>query len=228
MPRKPTPSILNDEPASSPVEEILPPPVEVQPPSEVQPPTEEPPPVAAKPVKAAKKSTAKTAAAVPAAVEAVQEAIPELPAEAAEPPAEPKQKILIAFPRHALRTGLLASLGVASYAVEETKTIIHKLVERGELTEKQGKKLLDELSKRRPVLLRRLRVRRRVTETAPDAEAEAPEKLDSLEELSKVADPAAEVGEEEEEGKPPHHVYTVNLFSPGSNVNIIPPKKAKS
>ena len=47
-----------------------------------------------------------------------------------------------------MRSILLAGLGLASYAIEESIFVIGKLVERGELTQKEGAKLVAEMSKK--------------------------------------------------------------------------------
>ena len=49
----------------------------------------------------------------------------------------------------ALRKLVLASIGAVAIAQEELEHLINKLVERGELAEKEGKKLLKELKEKR-------------------------------------------------------------------------------
>ncbi len=48
-----------------------------------------------------------------------------------------------------LRKALLATLGAALIAQEEIETLINKLVERGEIAEKDGKKLMHEMMEKR-------------------------------------------------------------------------------
>lgn len=48
-----------------------------------------------------------------------------------------------------MRKLILASIGAVAIAQEELENLINKLVERGELAEKEGKKLLDEMKERR-------------------------------------------------------------------------------
>jgi len=48
-----------------------------------------------------------------------------------------------------LRKLVLASIGAVAIAQEELEHLINKLVERGELAEKEGKKLLKELKEKR-------------------------------------------------------------------------------
>ena len=48
-----------------------------------------------------------------------------------------------------LRKLVLASIGAVAIAQEELEHLINKLVERGELAEKEGKKLLSELKEKR-------------------------------------------------------------------------------
>lgn len=48
-----------------------------------------------------------------------------------------------------MRKLILASIGAVAIAQEELENLVDKLVERGELAEKEGKKLLDEMKERR-------------------------------------------------------------------------------
>ncbi len=48
-----------------------------------------------------------------------------------------------------LRKALLATLGAAVIAQEEIETLINKLIERGEIAEKDGKKLMHEMMEKR-------------------------------------------------------------------------------
>lgn len=48
-----------------------------------------------------------------------------------------------------MRKLILASIGAVAIAQEELENLINKLVERGELAEKEGKKILDEMKERR-------------------------------------------------------------------------------
>jgi poly(hydroxyalkanoate) granule-associated protein len=48
-----------------------------------------------------------------------------------------------------MRKLILASIGAVAIAQEELEHLINKLVERGELAEKEGKKILDEMKERR-------------------------------------------------------------------------------
>lgn len=224
MPRKPTPSILNE----TPVEEEAPAVVEVEIPV---------PPEAVKAAEVVDQVVAEASAAVEEATasveEIVQEAVAEVfPEEEGEAPAE--QEITIGFklpipsPLYKpLHTMVLASLGVVSYAVEESKIVIHKLVERGEITEKEGVKLLNEVAKRA-----KRKPKAETTEEAvePAAEGEQAVKVETVEVV--VEEAAAPVEEEEEIDEEaskirPKNVFNVNLFSPGSTVNIVPAKKPK-
>jgi len=55
--------------------------------------------------------------------------------------------------RHSLlemaRKVLLASMGAVALAQEEVEAFVNKLIERGEIAEKDGKKLIDDLKERR-------------------------------------------------------------------------------
>lgn len=47
------------------------------------------------------------------------------------------------------RKVLLASIGAVAYAQDELETLINKLIERGEIAEKDGKKLISEIKDKR-------------------------------------------------------------------------------
>jgi len=49
----------------------------------------------------------------------------------------------------AVRKLVLASIGAVAIAQEEMEALVNKLVERGELAEKEGKKIIGELKERR-------------------------------------------------------------------------------
>jgi polyhydroxyalkanoate synthesis regulator phasin len=49
----------------------------------------------------------------------------------------------------AVRKLILASIGAVAIAQEEMEALVNKLVERGELAEKEGKKIISELKERR-------------------------------------------------------------------------------
>lgn len=235
MPRKPTPSILDVEPAA--VEEETATVVEVEIPV---------PQAAVEAAKVVKKTVAKTSDAVEEAAakvedvvqdaavkveEVIQDAVAEaLPIEETEVPGEQdmagQHRLPIPSPLYKpLHTMLLASLGVVSYAVEESKFVVQKLVERGELTEKEGMKLLNEVAKR-------ARRKPKAEDSAENIEAEADQavKTEIVEIVSEEAEELDEP-EEEEEGDAskvrPKNVFTINLFSPGSTVNLNPAKKPK-
>jgi polyhydroxyalkanoate synthesis regulator phasin len=146
------------------------------------------------------------------------------------------------------RTLVLASLGMLSYALE----IVHKLVERGELTEQEGMKLVGELSKnaqsRLPVdmparFLERVPFRRKKKAAeAVEDEAEIPEELMTVPEAAMEAEvepaeaPGNEEGAEEEPEKEKRsnvqtntNILTLHFLSIGSPVIVEPdkPKKPK-
>jgi polyhydroxyalkanoate synthesis regulator phasin len=225
MPRKPTPSILE-----TPAIEETPAAVEVEIP-------------VPEPVVAAVESAEEVAAEVGEKVEAAGEKVEEVPAaveqlfeevtvetpvSAEEAPAEEDTVIAFKLPIPSplykpLHTMLLASLGVASYAVEESKFVITKLVERGELTEKEGMKLLTVVAKR---VKRKPKADQAEEVPAPEDEVKV-ETVDATQpEAETPAEPEiVEVEDEDDPNARPRNIYTVNIFSPGSNVFTTPRKK---
>jgi poly(hydroxyalkanoate) granule-associated protein len=65
---------------------------------------------------------------------------------APEPPAEREPRNAL---YEALRTVLLAGIGAVAIAQEEIDDLVEKLVERGEIAEKDGKKLIHEINEKR-------------------------------------------------------------------------------
>lgn len=144
-----------------------------------------------------------------------------------------------------MRSLLLAGLGLASYAVEESVFVIGKLVERGELTQKEGAHLVAEMSqKARQKLphLPGLPMRRHkaaeageaVEETGEEAGEAVEETIEAVRaedvEAVEAAEPAAEIGEEMEEeeeveGLKNNVFITLNLFSGGSTIRLPRVKK---
>jgi poly(hydroxyalkanoate) granule-associated protein len=62
---------------------------------------------------------------------------------------EPKDEQEVSPMYEGMRKLVLASIGAVAIAQEELENLINKLVERGELAEKEGKKLLDEMKEKR-------------------------------------------------------------------------------
>ena len=62
---------------------------------------------------------------------------------------EPKDEQEASPMYEGMRKLVLASIGAVAIAQEELENLINKLVERGELAEKEGKKLLEELKEKR-------------------------------------------------------------------------------
>jgi len=243
MPRKPTPKILN-EPVEVPPDEATIPPVENTPAAIVE--------SVAEQVVEATPEVEVVVEQTPSSTE-VQEETPPAPAteEAAEPEegAEPEMTapVPVSRPlRKPMRTLILASLGAISYAVEEAEFIIRKLVERGELTQKEGMKMMGKMTRRsrapskpgeaagegkeaepaptetksgmlRRHLMRRMGKAQKAGTAEATGEAE-PDELASAEE----ANP-----EEEEIDFKPRDIVTVNILSFGSPVMIEPGKKPK-
>ena len=150
-----------------------------------------------------------------------------------------------------MRTILLASLGAVSYAIEEAQFVIRKLVERGELTQKEGTKLMGMMTKHlknppkpgevpgegeeagspetRVSLLRRLPIIRRMGKAAEAESVEATGKVEAGEPAeAEESKPGEEAEEEEEKSKfLPKNIVTFNILSFGSPVMIEPSKKPK-
>lgn len=70
-----------------------------------------------------------------------------------------------------LRRVLMAGIGAVSLAQEEVESFVNKLVERGELAEKDGRKLIDEFSENR---------RKRAEESTKKVETEVEKRMESL------------------------------------------------
>jgi poly(hydroxyalkanoate) granule-associated protein len=64
-----------------------------------------------------------------------------------EPPVDEREPRNALF--EALRKVLLAGIGVVAIAQEEIDDLVEKLVERGEIAEKDGKKLIHEIKEKR-------------------------------------------------------------------------------
>ncbi|MCJ7659748.1 MAG: phasin family protein [Anaerolineales bacterium] len=62
---------------------------------------------------------------------------------------EPKEEQETSPMYEGVRKLVLASIGAVAMAQEEIELLINKLVERGELAEREGKKLLNELKEKR-------------------------------------------------------------------------------
>ena len=68
-------------------------------------------------------------------------------------PTKPKEEVVEEKSQHQMmelvRRLFLASIGAAVIAQEEIETLVNKLVERGEIAEKDGKKLINEMMDKR-------------------------------------------------------------------------------
>jgi hypothetical protein len=278
MARKPTPSILAEEPTpvsdedvlltpppdAAPVAEELPAQPEVKKPSRPRPakkpaPAVEPEAVTEEAVEAVVEAVEQVAEAV---VEAVQDepVIEEIPLEG-----EGAEEAVITFKlpesvtaamknmpppvSSTMRVALLASLGLASYAIETSVFVITKLVERGELTQKEGLKIVGDMSKRLRIPLPGMGGKKPEAEAVPEAELEGnPENpgepaVESASADLAVAEPVVgeliETGEEpaeedkEETGVRSDHdqvqtnVLALHVFNLGSPITISAPKLKK-
>ncbi len=139
-----------------------------------------------------------------------------------------------------MRSILLAGLGLASYAIEESIFVIGKLVERGELTQKEGAKLVAEMSKKAKMQLPSMPSipgRRRKEAAAAEAEEALDDVADEeavaenaedvrvetvdVPEMEEAADEAPEEEEDEEVDGLKNNVFiTLNLFSGGSTFRL--------
>lgn len=70
-----------------------------------------------------------------------------------------------------LRRVLMAGLGAVTLAQEEMEGFVHKLVDRGEIAEKDGRKLIEELLDKR---------KKRAEESGKRVEAEIEQRMESL------------------------------------------------
>ncbi|KAA3662145.1 MAG: poly(hydroxyalkanoate) granule-associated protein [Chloroflexi bacterium] len=70
-----------------------------------------------------------------------------------------------------VRRVLMAGLGAVTLAQEEVEGFVSKLVDRGEIAEKDGRKLIDELLDKR---------KKRATESSKRVEVEIEQRMDSL------------------------------------------------
>ncbi len=70
-----------------------------------------------------------------------------------------------------VRRVLMAGLGAVTLAQEEVEGFVSKLVDRGEIAEKDGRKLIDELLDKR---------KKRAEESSKRVEAEIEQRMDSL------------------------------------------------
>ena len=70
-----------------------------------------------------------------------------------------------------VRRVLMAGLGAVTLAQDEVEGFVKKLVDRGEIAEKDGRKLIDELMEKR---------KKRVEESSKRVEAEIEQRMDSL------------------------------------------------
>jgi polyhydroxyalkanoate synthesis regulator phasin len=291
MPRKPTPSILADQPDSSADDDVLlssleagspAPDVPATPAVEtVETPAPTQPEVKAPARPRSKKASPEAAAEAPApepavepvpAVEAVVEPVETEPVEPEvlieEIPAESGEaggiSVSIKLPEalttamenmpapvsSTLRIAVLASLGLASYAIETSVFVITKLVERGELTQKEGLKLMGEMSKRVKLPIPGLGGKKAEAEMAVEQEAPAESEEPTPDpapdsagdalvtaelgvgELSETDDAPAEE-EKDESGNGDDHsqiqtnVLALHVFNLGSPITITSPKMKK-
>lgn len=172
MPRKPTPAILETPSESLAADDLLGELVEA--PKPKRKPRSKPAAAIEAAVEAVAEPAAEAMEAIPAAVEQFVEALPNAVEQAAVaasqavdeaaqaapprieevfiPPREeaekPEKVIAIRLPEKVakpMHTLFLAYLGAASYLVEEAKVIGQKLVERGEITEKEALQALEKL-----------------------------------------------------------------------------------
>ncbi len=240
MPRKPTPAILNTPNESPTADDLLGELVEA--PKPKRKPRSKP----AAAIKAVVEPASEAVEAIPAAVEQLVEALPgavEPAAEAASqaveevaqaaplrieevfiPPSEetgePERVIAIKLPKP-MRTLFLAYLGAASYLVEEAKLIGQKLVERGEITEKEAIQALDKLELDKKFKLPQMGKKEPKGAGEPGGGAEKPEKEPKPED--------EETPEEgNEKGRGPANkttVFSLSLFSGDSPIHIDRNKK---
>jgi polyhydroxyalkanoate synthesis regulator phasin len=144
-----------------------------------------------------------------------------------------------------MRSILLAGLGLASYAIEESMFVIGKLVERGELTQKEGAKLVAEMSKKAKMQLPSMPSLPGMPGRKHKEAAEAEEALDDVAdeeavaenaedvrvetvdvpEMEEAEDQAPEEEEEEVDGMKNNVFITLNLFSGGSTIRLPRVKK---
>lgn len=149
-----------------------------------------------------------------------------------------------------MRSILLAGLGLASYAIEESMFVIGKLVERGELTQKEGAKLVAEMSKKAKMQLPSMPglpsipgMPGRKHKDAPEAEAEEAadaladeealvenaeaERVETVDvpEMEEAGDEAPEEEEEDVDGLKNNVFITLNLFSNGTTIRLPRAKK---
>ena len=210
----------------------------------------------------------KIEATLPAEVTEVKEAVVEATTEALESGAESlqqtaeaiaeeltgqpeeagKEEAVIHLPENlpapvlrSLRVFMLASLGLASYAIEESIYIVQKLVERGELTQKEGIKAINALSKHAMIQMKLPSLRRHHKSEEVDSEGELkgePEAVVVEEAPLEVETPEAELileeevtedePEEEKKRNITNNIFTLNFLSFGSPVMIDPNKKKKN
>lgn len=167
-----------------------------------------------------------------AEAEAVLEEASEADAETEAPPPATSQMY------KPMRVLMLAGLGLVSYSIE----IVGKLVERGELTQKEGMKLMGELSKnaRFPLPVGLLH---RGTPAQPAAGNEAQESGDTAADFTEegtaaeasLEDQESPDGEDESNGEEEkkkqittNNIFTINFLSFGSPVMVDPNKKKKA
>ena len=137
-----------------------------------------------------------------------------------------------------MRVLMLAGLGLVSYSIE----IVGKLVERGELTQKEGMKLMGELSKNAKFPLP-AGLLHRGTPAQPIAGDEPQESSETAAESTEEGDaaeasledqeiPEGEDGNNGEEEKKKqittNNIFTINFLSFGSPVMVDPNKKKKA
>jgi polyhydroxyalkanoate synthesis regulator phasin len=210
----------------------------------------------------------KIEATLPADIAEVKEAVVEATTEALESGAEnleqtaeaiaeeltgqpeeaTKQEAIIHLPANlpapvlkSLRVFMLASLGAASYAIEESIFIVQKLVERGELTQKEGIKAINELSQHAKIQIKLPSLRRHKKSDEPEIEGEPESESETVvaEELPLEGEtPEAELvlqdeisedePEEDKKKNITNNIFTLNFLSFGSPVVIDPQKKKKN
>jgi hypothetical protein len=223
MPRKPTPSMLDQSLPPIPDEELITP----EPAVEISEPVEE------APAPAVKKKAAKIKKDVDSTVEAVAEKLDASPAEAtvesvvlaAEnlPEAAAEEAVPVEGaepapePQHGLvDTLVLAGIGALTLALDEGPKLFHMLVQRGEQAQSKG-----------AVRIPRIRIHLKKSSKAVEAEAEAePEAPVEEAAVEPDVENPEEVEENDDVGSVIHGpVITLNLFSFGSPVTILPKRK---
>lgn len=166
--------------------------------------------------------------------QAVGEATVATDSETTAPEITPEQPVPTPSPLYKpMRLLVLASLGVVSYAIEEGIYIINKLVERGELTQKEGMKLISEMTSKSKLPIPSMLMKRVRPVTAEEKKGEPVAEPTSGGEANleisadnPTSEPEQTAVEDEWEGKAPKvvntNVVTLNVLSFGSPVEIDP------